>query len=424
MKYRLMSKEELRVALSEVSAEYQNAVAAGMKLDISRGKPCAEQLDLSNELFDGLNSETVFGMPDYRNYGMIDGIPELKKIICDCIGVTNEQLIVAGNASLNLMYDTVQRLMQFGLHGNTPWNKCGHVKFLCPVPGYDRHFAITELFGVEMISVPMDENGPIMDIVEEYVRTDKDVKGMWCVPKYSNPAGIVYSDAVVKKLARMKTAAPDFVIMWDNAYFVHDLGKDYPLTDILAECRAAGNADRVFEFGSTSKITFPGAGVAFMASSEANIAWTKKLMSVQTIGPDKLSQLAHARFLKSPENIKAHMAKHAAIMAPKFRFLLDLFEQSFGKNCDIFNWIEPKGGYFISVNVLNGCAKRVVELCKNAGLTLTGAGATFPLKHDDNDSNLRIAPSYATLEDVKSAGALLVVCVKLAALEKLIAEAE
>lgn len=424
MKFKTMSKEELRSEFDKVSAEYRSAVSKGLKLDISRGKPCKEQLDLSSELFDCLDSQTRFGQPDYRNYGMIDGVPELKKIISECLGVADNELIVAGNASLNLMYDTIQRLMQFGLQGNTPWNKCDKVKFICPVPGYDRHFAITELFGVEMISVPMNEDGPDMDIVEEYVRRDAAVKGMWCVPKYSNPAGIVYSDAVVRKLARMKTAAPDFVIMWDNAYFVHDLGKEYKLLDILAECRAAGNPDRVFEFGSTSKITFPGAGIAFMASSEANIAWTKKLMSYQTIGPDKLVQLAHARFLKSPENIKAHMRKHAEIMIPKFRFLLDLFEQNFGKDCDIFNWIEPKGGYFISVNVYNGTAKRVVELCKKAGLTLTGAGATFPLKHDDNDSNLRIAPSFATLDDVKNAGPLLVTCVKYAALEKIISDAK
>ena len=392
MQFKSLSVKELKDMYEVVSLEYDRIAAQGAKLDISRGKPCREQLDLSVGIFDALKPEDVFSEPDYRNYGMIDGIPELKKIICDCIGVKNDQLIVAGNASLNLMYDTIQRLMQFGLRGNTPWNKCENIKFLCPVPGYDRHFAITELFGIEMISIPMDENGPDVDIIEDYVRNDASVKGMWCVPKYSNPTGIVYSDQVVKKLARMKTAAPDFVIMWDNAYFVHDLGVDYPLLDILAECRAAGTDGRVFEFGSTSKITFPGAGIAFVASSEDNIAWMKKLMGYQTIGPDKLVQLAHARFLQSPEHIKEHMRKHAAIMAPKFNYLLQTFEDTFGKDCDVFRWIKPKGGYFISVNVYNGCAKRVVQLCKNAGLTLTGAGATFPLKHDDNDSNLLIAP--------------------------------
>lgn len=418
MKYTNLTKEQLKELLDSAKKEYEEIAAKGYKVDIARGKPCNAQAALA---FNMLTAPEAEDYPmSYLNYGMPEGIPEMRKLFAELLGLEPSQVIVGGNSSLNMMYDAVQRAMQFGLLGEKPWNKCEKVRFLCPVPGYDRHFAVTQHFGIDMINVPMDDNGPNMDLVESLVANDESVKGIWCVPKYSNPTGIVYSDEVVERLATMKTAAKDFRIFWDNAYCVHEL-TDTPaqLANIMTIAKKAGTEDRIFEFASTSKITVAGAGVACMGASEANIKDAMSHIFYQTIGNDKVNQYRHFRFLQSVDHIKEIMDAQRAIIKPKFDAIVSTLEESLGDDCDIAKWTNPKGGYFISLDVLDGCASRVAQLCKAAGLTLTGAGATYPYGRDDNDRNLRIAPTYTNGEDVGIAAEILVACVKLACLEKL-----
>ena len=424
MQYNDMSKEELLALKESLNKEYAEAKAKGLALDMSRGKPSAKQLDVSLGLLDTINSSSdlkALDGTDCRNYGVLDGIPEAKKLMADMMGTTPDHVIVYGNASLNIMYDQVSRAYTHGLLGNTPWCKLDKVKFLCPVPGYDRHFAITERFGIEMINIPMSESGPDMGMVEEYVSKDASVKGIWCVPKYSNPQGYTYSEETVKRMAALKPAAEDFRIFWDNAYVIHDLYDDNKdeIADIISECEKAGNPDMVFEFASTSKVSFPGSGIAALASSANNIADIKKQLTIQTIGHDKLNQLRHVRFFKDINGLKEHMRKHAEFMRPKFEAVESVLEEELG-GLGIGSWTEPKGGYFISFEALDGCAKAIVAKCKEAGVKLTGAGATFPYGKDPKDSNIRIAPSFPTPEEMKQAADLFVLCVKLVSVEKLL----
>ena len=424
MQYNDMSKEELLALKESLNKEYAEAKAKGLALDMSRGKPSAKQLDVSLGLLDTINSssdlKTLDGT-DCRNYGVLDGIPEAKKLMADMMGTTPDHVIVYGNASLNIMYDQISRAYTHGILGNTPWCKLDKVKFLCPVPGYDRHFAITERFGIEMINIPMSESGPDMGMVEEYVSNDASVKGIWCVPKYSNPQGYTYSEETVKRMAALKPAAEDFRIFWDNAYVIHDLYDDNKdeIADIISECEKAGNPDMVFEFASTSKVSFPGSGIAALASSANNIADIKKQLTIQTIGHDKLNQLRHVRFFKDINGLKEHMRKHAEFMRPKFEAVESVLEEELG-GLGIGSWTEPKGGYFISFEAMDGCAKAIVAKCKEAGVKLTGAGATFPYGKDPKDSNIRIAPSFPTPDEMKQAADLFVLCVKLVSVEKLL----
>ena len=425
--YKDLSKEELLTLQKQLNKEYEEAKAKELKLDMSRGKPAASQLDMEMDFMNVLNADSIFKTEagvDCRNYGIMDGIPEARKLIGDVLGVSADNVIVFGNASLNIMYDTVARSEIFGVMGETPWCKLDKVKFLCPVPGYDRHFAITEQFGIEMINVPMTEDGPDMDMVEELVNTDPAVKGIWCVPKYSNPQGYTYSDETVKRFAALKPAAKDFRIYWDNAYVIHDLyeEKKDTLLDIISECEKAGNPDMVYEFCSTSKVTFPGSGIAALAASKANLDFIKKFMTIQTIGYDKVNQLRHVRYFKDAEGMKAHMMKHAAILRPKFEAVFHVLESELN-GLGIGSWTEPKGGYFISFDALEGCAKKIVEKCKEAGVVLTGAGATYPYKKDPKDSNIRLAPSFPTPEELAMATDLFVLCVKIVSVEKLLKEA-
>ena len=424
MQYNDMSKEELLALKESLNKEYAEAKAKGLALDMSRGKPSAKQLDVSLGLLDTINSSSdlkALDGTDCRNYGVLDGIPEAKKLMADMMGTTPDHVIVYGNASLNIMYDQISRAYTHGILGNTPWCKLDKVKFLCPVPGYDRHFAITERFGIEMINIPMSESGPDMGMVEEYVSKDASVKGIWCVPKYSNPQGYTYSEETVKRMAALKPAAEDFRIFWDNAYVIHDLYDDNKdeIADIISECEKAGNPDMVFEFASTSKVSFPGSGIAALASSANNIADIKKQLTIQTIGHDKLNQLRHVRFFKDINGLKEHMRKHAEFMRPKFEAVESVLEEELG-GLGIGSWTEPKGGYFISFGALDGCAKAIVAKCKEAGVKLTGAGATFPYGKDPKDSNIRIAPSFPTPEEMKQAADLFVLCVKLVSVEKLL----
>ena len=424
MQYNDMSKEELLALKESLNKEYAEAKAKGLALDMSRGKPSAKQLDVSLGLLDTINSssdlKTLDGT-DCRNYGVLDGIPEAKKLMADMMGTTPDHVIVYGNASLNIMYDQISRAYTHGILGNTPWCKLDKVKFLCPVPGYDRHFAITERFGIEMINIPMSEYGPDMGMVEEYVSNDASVKGIWCVPKYSNPQGYTYSEETVKRMAALKPAAEDFRIFWDNAYVIHDLYDDNKdeIADIISECEKAGNPDMVFEFASTSKVSFPGSGIAALATSANNIADIKKQLTIQTIGHDKLNQLRHVRFFKDINGLKEHMRKHAEFMRPKFEAVESVLEEELG-GLGIGSWTEPKGGYFISFEAMDGCAKAIVAKCKEAGVKLTGAGATFPYGKDPKDSNIRIAPSFPTPDEMKQAADLFVLCVKLVSVEKLL----
>ena len=424
MQYNDMSKEELLALKESLNKEYAEAKAKGLALDISRGKPSAKQLDVSLGLLDTINSSSdlkALDGTDCRNYGVLDGIPEAKKLMADMMGTTPDHVIVYGNASLNIMYDQISRAYTHGILGNTPWCKLDKVKFLCPVPGYDRHFAITERFGIEMINIPMSESGPDMGMVEEYVSKDASVKGIWCVPKYSNPQGYTYSEETVKRMAALKPAAEDFRIFWDNAYVIHDLYDDNKdeIADIISECEKAGNPDMVFEFASTSKVSFPGSGIAALATSANNIADIKKQLTIQTIGHDKLNQLRHVRFFKDINGLKEHMRKHAEFMRPKFEAVESVLEEELG-GLGIGSWTEPKGGYFISFEAMDGCAKAIVAKCKEAGVKLTGAGATFPYGKDPKDSNIRIAPSFPTPEEMKQAADLFVLCVKLVSVEKLL----
>lgn len=424
MQYNDMSKEELLALKESLNKEYAEAKAKGLALDMSRGKPSAKQLDVSLGLLDTINSSSdlkALDGTDCRNYGVLDGIPEAKKLMADMMGTTPDHVIVYGNASLNIMYDQISRAYTHGILGNTPWCKLDKVKFLCPVPGYDRHFAITERFGIEMINIPMSESGPDMGMVEEYVSKDASVKGIWCVPKYSNPQGYTYSEETVKRMAALKPAAEDFRIFWDNAYVIHDLYDDNKdeIADIISECEKAGNPDMVFEFASTSKVSFPGSGIAALATSANNIADIKKQLTIQTIGHDKLNQLRHVRFFKDINGLKEHMRKHAEFIRPKFEAVESVLEEELS-GLGIGSWIEPKGGYFISFDAMDGCAKAIVAKCKEAGVKLTGAGATFPYGKDPKDSNIRIAPSFPTPEEMKQAADLFVLCVKLVSVEKLL----
>lgn len=422
--YKDLSKEELLQLKEELNKEYKEAQAKGLKLDMSRGKPGISQLDLTLPMLDILTSKdemTAGDGMDIRNYGVLDGIPEAKQLMAEMMETAPEHVVVFGNASLSIMFDTVSRAMLKGLLGETPWCKLDKVKFLCPVPGYDRHFAITEHFGIEMINVPLNSDGPDMDLVEKYVSEDPSIKGIWCVPKYANPTGISYSDEVVRRMAALKPAAKDFRIFWDNAYCIHHLYEDKQdhILDIISECEKAGNPDMVFEFASTSKVSFSGAGVAAIGTSKANIEDLKKTMTIQTIGYDKINQMRHVKFFKDKAGLEAHMLKHAALMRPKFQAVLDVLNEELG-GLEIGSWIEPRGGYFISFNALEGCAKAIVAKCKDAGVVLTGAGATYPYGKDPQDSNIRIAPSFPTPEEMRAAAELFVLCVKLVSIDKLL----
>ena len=422
--YKELSKEELLALREQLSAEYEDAKGKGLKLDMSRGKPAVAQLDMGMDILDVLSSDsdmkTEAGL-DVRNYGVLDGIPEAKKLMADIMGVKAENVIVCGNASLTIMYDTVSRSMTHGVMGSTPWCKLDKVKFLCPAPGYDRHFAITEHFGIEMIPIKMTPQGPDMDTIEKLVAEDDSIKGIWCVPKYSNPQGYSYSDETVKRFAALKPAAKDFRIFWDNAYAVHHLYEDRQdeILEILSECAKAGNPDMVYEFCSTSKISFSGAGVAAMASSQANLEFAKKSMTIQTIGYDKINQLRHVRYFKNFEGIQAHMKKHADMLRPKFEAVISVLEKELN-GLGIGTWTNPNGGYFISFDAMEGCAKAIVAKCKEAGVVLTGAGATFPYGKDPKDSNIRIAPSFPTPEEMALATDVFVLCTKLVSVEKLL----
>lgn len=422
--YMQMSREELLSLKASLEEEFKTEEAKGLSLNMARGKPGASQLALSMPMLDVINSKsdmkTLLGN-DTRNYGDWDGIGECRQLLADMMEVKKDNVIVCGNSSLNIMYDTVARSMVRGVNGSTPWCKLDKVKFLCPVPGYDRHFKITELFGIEMINIPMDENGPDMDLVEKYVNNDEAVKGIWCVPKYSNPTGITYSDEVVKRFANLHPKAEDFRIFWDNAYCVHHLYEDKQdyLIEILMECKKAGNPDMVYKFSSTSKISFPGSGIAAMAASDANLEDIRSTMRVQTIGHDKVNQLRHVRFFKDIHGIVEHMKKHADILRPKFETVLEVLERELG-GLEIGSWIAPRGGYFISFDALDGCAKAIVAKAKEAGVVMTGAGATFPYGKDPHDSNIRIAPSYPTPEELAVAAEVFVLSVKLASVDKIL----
>ena len=416
-----MSKEELEQAKEAADRDYEELKARNLSLDMSRGKPAPSQIDHANGMLKEMTDyHTKAGM-DVRNYGVLDGIPEMKELFSELLDIPAGQLIVGGNASLNLMFDAVMRLFVFGTMGEKPWGRLDKVKFLCPSPGYDRHFTICETLGIEMIPVPMTKEGPDMDMVEELVGSDTSIKGIWCVPKYSNPQGICYSDETVDRLASMKTAAKDFKIFWDNAYGVHPVFEDVKVKNIIDACEEAGTKNRPYYFFSTSKITFPGAGVSLIASSEENINEIKKIMGAQTIGYDKVNQLRHVQFFQNAEGLRAHMQVLAECMRPKFETVLKYLNKELA-GTGLAVWEEPKGGYFVSVDVYPGCAKEVVRLAKEAGVVLTGAGATYPYKKDPKDSNLRIAPTYTTVEELEQAMELFCVCVKKAALHKLVRE--
>ena len=422
--YKNLSVEELKELKTKLDAEFEEVKARGLNLDMSRGKPSAEQLNLSMGMMDVLTSDTDLicqeGV-DCRNYGVLDGIAEAKQLLADMMEVPKQNIIIFGNSSLNVMYDQIARSMTHGVLGSTPWAKLDKVKFLCPVPGYDRHFAITEHFGIEMINVPMTATGPDMDVVEKLVAEDDAIKGIWCVPKYSNPQGITYSDETVRRFARLKPAAEDFRIYWDNAYGIHHLYEDKQdqLIEILEECERAGNPNLAYKFSSTSKISFPGSGIAAIASSDENLAEIRKQMQVQTIGHDKVNQLRHARFFGDINGMVAHMKKHADILRPKFDAVLETLDRELGE-LENGSWIAPRGGYFISFDSMEGCAKAIVAKAKEAGLVMTGAGATFPYGKDPKDSNIRIAPSYPTLEDLKVAAEIFVLSVKIVSVDKLL----
>ncbi len=421
-----MTTEELQALRADLHAEYKEYQSRHLELNMARGKPGADQLNLSMGMMDVLSSSddlTCEDGTDCRNYGVLDGIAEAKQLIADMMEVNVDNIIIYGNSSLNVMYDTVARAMTHGIMGNTPWCKLDKVKFLCPVPGYDRHFAITQYFGVEMINIPMHADGPDMDMIEKLVAEDDAIKGIWCVPKYSNPTGNSYSDQVVRRFARLKPAAKDFRIFWDNAYGIHHLYDDVQdeLIEILAECKKAGNPDMVYKFASTSKISFPGSGIAALATSHNNMEDIKKQLTIQTIGHDKVNQLRHVRFFGDINGMKEHMRLHANILRPKFEMVLNIFREELG-GLEIGSWIEPKGGYFISFDALPGCAKSIVSRCKKAGVILTGAGATYPYGKDPDDSNIRIAPSYPPVADLEIATRLFCLCVKLVSVDKILAE--
>ena len=423
MEYSSMSKTQLQAEHDAVTKEYEALKAKGLKLDMSRGKPSKAQLDLVSGVLTTLTSpeECIVEGTDARNYGELAGLPCARKFFAEILGCRPEECFMGGNASLTLMYDTIAKAYTHGLlHSEKPWAKLDTVKFLCPSPGYDRHFKISQSFGMEMITINMTETGPDMDAVEEAVK-DPAVKGMWCVPKYSNPEGIIYSAETIERIAHLKPAAADFLLMWDNAYCIHEFDGDYvPFPDIISLCREAGNPDMVFEYASTSKVTFPGAGISVMASSVDNIKYMLGLLGIQTISYDKVNQLRHVRFLKDKAHTLELMKQHAAIMKPKFEAVLSALDREIAP-LGIAQWKRPKGGYFISVDTMDGLAKRTLALCKEAGVVMTGAGATFPYGVDPRDRNIRIAPSLPPVEELEQAIAVFCTCLKLAALEKLLA---
>ncbi|MCI8749597.1 MAG: aminotransferase class I/II-fold pyridoxal phosphate-dependent enzyme [Lachnospiraceae bacterium] len=424
--YTDMDHNELLSLKASLEEKFKTEQSKGLSLNMARGKPGISQLAISMPMLDAVNKDsdmnTLLGN-DTRNYGDWDGIGECRQLMADMMEVKKANVIVCGNSSLNIMYDTVMRSMAMGVNGLTPWCKLDKVKFLCPVPGYDRHFKITELFGIEMIPVPLGEDGPDMDMVEQYVNNDDAVKGIWCVPKYSNPTGITYSDEVVRRFANLKPKAEDFRIFWDNAYCIHYIFEDTQdkILNILEECEKAGNPNMVYVFASTSKVSFPGSGVSAIATSLENMEYIKKFMTTQIIGHDKINQLRHVRFFKNIDGLNAHMKKHADLIRPKFEAVLDILEAELS-GLGIGSWTKPRGGYFISFNSMPGCAKAIVAKCKELGLVLTGAGATYPYGKDPDDSNIRIAPTFPTPEEMAEAAKMFTICVKLASVEKLSGE--
>ena len=421
--YATRTAEELKAEYTLVKSHFEDLKAKALKLNMARGKPGKEQLDLVSDILTVLQTpeDCVVDGLDVRNYGELTGIGAAKKLFAELLGCKPEECFIGGNASLTLMYDTISKAYTHGLlHSEKPWCKEEKIKWLCPAPGYDRHFKITESFGFEMITIPMTPTGPDMDMIEDLVK-DPAVKGMWCVPKYSNPDGIVYSDETIRRIAGLKAAAPDFLLMWDNAYCIHEFDGDFqPFDDILTLCREAGNPDMVFEFASTSKVTLPGAGVSVMATSVDNQKYMEKLLTIQTISYDKVNALRHVRYLKDKENTLALMKKHAGILKPKFQCVLDWLEKEI-EPLEIASWQKPKGGYFVSVNTAPGLAKRTLALCKEAGVVMTGAGATFPYGKDPQDSNIRIAPSLPPVAELEAAMDVFCTCLKLAALEQKLA---
>ena len=424
--YTDMDHNELLSLKASLEEKFKTEQAKGLSLNMARGKPGISQLAISMPMLDVVNQNsdmnTLLGN-DTRNYGDWDGIGECRQLMADMMEVKKANVIVCGNSSLNIMYDTVMRSMAMGVNGLTPWCKLDKVKFLCPVPGYDRHFKITELFGIEMIPVPLGEDGPDMDMVEQYVNNDDAVKGIWCVPKYSNPTGITYSDEVVRRFANLKPKAEDFRIFWDNAYCIHYIYEETKdkILNILEECEKAGNPNMVYVFASTSKVSFPGSGVSAIATSLENMEYIKKFMTTQIIGHDKINQLRHVRFFKNIDGLNAHMKKHADLIRPKFEAVLDILDSEL-TGLGIGSWTKPRGGYFISFNSMPGCAKAIVAKCKELGLVLTGAGATYPYGKDPDDSNIRIAPTFPTPEEMSEAAKMFVICVKLASVGKLLGE--
>ncbi|MGN0378600.1 MAG: aminotransferase class I/II-fold pyridoxal phosphate-dependent enzyme [Butyrivibrio sp.] len=422
-KYSEMSKQELKEQYDVLNKEYADAKAKGLKLDMSRGKPSPSQLSVSDGLLDVINSSTGCVSDsgiDCRNYGNLEGIPEARELMGEFLGVPAENVFVCGNASLNVMYDCVASSMLFGIMGSTPWCELDRVKFLCPVPGYDRHFKITELMGIEMINVPMTESGPDMDMVEKLVSSDDSIKGIWCVPKYSNPQGVVYSAETVRRFANLKPAAGDFRIYWDNAYALHYIyDESIEIPEIISECAKAGNPDLVYEFCSTSKVSYAGAGISAVAASVDNLNWIKKRLTVQNISYDKVNQLRHVKYFKNLDGLKAQMRKHAAFMKPKFDAVMEILDRELA-GTGAGSYMKPLGGYFICFETMEGCAKSVVAKCKEAGVVLTGAGAPFPYGKDPKDSTIRLAPSYPEIDELKAAAELFALCVKLATVEKLL----
>ena len=423
-KYSEMTREELLALQAELTKEFEDVKAKGLSLDMSRGKPGTDQLNLSMAMMDvlhgGADMKCETGV-DCRNYGVIDGIPEAKRLLGAMSEVEPDNIIIYGNSSLNVMFDSIARSMTHGVMGNTPWCRLPVVKFLCPVPGYDRHFKITEFFGIEMINIPMSPEGPDMDMVEELVAKDDAIKGIWCVPKYSNPQGYTYSKETVERFARLKPAAPDFRIYWDNAYSIHHLYDDNQdfLVEILHECVRAGNPDIVYKFTSTSKVSFPGSGIAAVAASKANLNDFRAYMRIQTIGHDKVNQLRHVRFFKDLDGLHEHMRKHASLIRPKFEMVLKNLEEELGGR-GIGDWTRPHGGYFISFDSMDGCAKAIVARAKEAGVVMTDAGATYPYGKDPHDSNIRIAPTYPSLQELEEAVKVFILCVKLESVNKLL----